>query len=553
MGLKGLKNVGFAGAATLVALTTLASSANAATASSPKVGGSISINASPHGPWADVFNPYVPGENQDDIVPDIYEPLVQWNGSNGADLPWLAQSWTWSSNNTVLTINLRKGVTWSNGKAFTSKDVVFTYNMLKQYPAIDGNALWSYMKSISAVGTDKVKVVLKKPSATFLYYFTSTLIVPQFQFQGVNPVKFTDSNPVGTGPFVLQSFNPQNITLTRNAHYWQTGKPYLQTVNYPAETSNASTILGLATGQVDWATIFSPNLNTSFVKKNPTNYHVATASGGFDTLYLNLHDYPLNMPVVRKAISLAINRQALSQIGESGYSTPAALNAVGDSMAANWSTPALQKKYASQYDAAQAKKLLLAAGFKDQNGTLMTPQGKPFTIDMDVPAPFTDFVTLSSQIKSMLGAIGIQMTLDSTSANEYLTRLETGQFQAGICWTPAGPNPYYTLNGLMNTSYSGPMGQAAAGQNYGRYSNPQVQQLSAQFNATEDASKQKAIIAQLGGIMATQLPVITLLNRNAPVEYSDAHIGGWPTSSNPYWNTSADLGPIVVLTHLYAK
>jgi peptide/nickel transport system substrate-binding protein len=553
MRLKGLKSVGFAGAATIVALTSVGSYADAATASGPHVGGSITINASPHGPWADVFNPYVPGENQDDIVPDIYEPLVQWNGSNGADLPWLAQSWNWNGNNTVLTLNLRKGVKWSNGKAFTSQDVVFTYDMLKQYPAIDGNALWSYMKSITPEGPNQVKIVLKKPNATFFYYFSNTLIVPEFQFKGVNPVKFTDSNPVGTGPYVLQSFNPQEITLNRNAHYWQPGKPYLQTVYYPSETSNDSTILGLATGQIDWATIFSPNLNTSFVKKNPTNYHVTTVSGGFDSLYLNLHDYPYNMPVVRKAISLAINRQALSQIGESGYSTPAALNAVGDSMAANWSTPALQKEYASQYNVAEAKKLLLSAGFKEQNGKLLTPKGKPFTINMDVPAPFTDFVTMSSQIKSMLSAVGIQVTEDSASANEYLTRLETGEFQAGICWTPSGPNPYYTLNGLMNTSYSGPIGQAAAGMNYGRYANPAVQKLSAELNATENVNKQKQIIAQLGTIMATQLPVITLLNRNTPVEYSDARIAGWPTASNPYWNVSADVGPIVVLTHLYAK
>ena len=548
-----MKTLGVVGVAAAMAFSTVGATADAASAQGPHIGGSITINASPHGPWADVFNPYVPGENQDDIVPDIYEPLVQWNGSNGASLPWLAQSWKWSNHNTVLTVNLRKGVRWSNGKSFTSKDVVFTYDMLKKYPAIDGNALWSYMKSITAEGPDKVKVVLIKPNATFFYYFSTTLIVPQFGFAGKNPVKFTDPNPVGTGPFVLKSFNPQEITLARNPNYWQHGKPYLQTVYYPAETSNDSTILGLATGQIDWATIFSPNLKTSFVAKNPKNYHVTTVSGGFDSLYLNLHDYPLNMPVVRKAISLAINRQALSQIGESGYSTPAALNAVGNSMAGAWSTPALQRKYASRYNVAEAKKLLLSAGFKESGGTLLTPKGKPFVINMDVPAPFTDFVTMSSQIKSMLAAVGIQMNELSTSANEYLMRLETGDFQAGICWTPSGPNPYYTLNGLMNTSYSGPMGQAAAGQNYGRYSNPTVQKLSAEFNATENVAKQKQIIAELGAIMATQLPVITLLNRNSPVEYSDAKVGGWPTAANPYWNDSADVGPIVVLTHLYAK
>ncbi len=525
-----------------------------AAAPGPHVGGSIAINASPHGPWGDVFNPYSPGENQNDIVPDIYEPLVQWNGSNGTDLPWLATNWEWNHNNTVLTIQLRHGVKWSNDKPFTSADVVFTYDMMKKYPAIDGNGLWTYMKSIQAVGPYAVRVVLDKPNATFFYYFSGTLIVPQFQFKNVNPVKYPDSHPVGTGPYMLKNFNPQQITLTRNPHYWQAPRPYLQTVYYPAETSNESTIMGLATGQIDWATIFSPNLKTSFVAKNPANYHVSLVSGGFDSLYLNLHDYPLNLLVVRKALSLAINRHELSVIGESGYSTPAPLDGIGSSMASNWATPALQNKYASRYNPAAAKAMLLHAGFKMGSGNVMlTPKGKPFTINLDVPAPFSDFVTMSSQIKAMLGQIGIQVNEDSTSANEYYTRLQTGAFQAGICWTPSGPNPFFTQNGIMNTQYGGPMGQAALGMNFGRYTNPQIQSLAAQFNATENVAKQKAIIAKLGGIMATQLPVIPLLNRNSPIEYSTAHIAGWATPAHPYWNNAAYGGPIVVLTHLYAK
>ncbi|MCY0876839.1 MAG: ABC transporter substrate-binding protein [Firmicutes bacterium] len=555
------KQVGMISAAGMFALAALAGCGQADAAShaivkrdaAPKIGGSITINASPHGPWADVFNPYSPGENQDDIVPDIYEPLVQWNGANGDSKAWLAQSWNWSDNNTVLTVHLRKGVKWSNGKPFTSADVVFTYDMLKKYPAIDGNALWSYMKSISPEGPDTVKVVLNKPNSTFFYYFSGTLIVPEFQFKGVNPVTFTDSHPIGTGPYKLQSFNPQQIALVRNAHYWQAPMPYLENVYYPAETSNESTILGLATGSIDWATIFSPSLQTSFVNKDPQNYHISTESGGFDALYLNVHHYPLTMPVVRQALSLALNRQALSRIGESGYSAPSALNGVNNSMVANWSTPALQAKYASKFNPALAKKMLQKAGFKMKNGTMMTPKGQPFTLTMDVPAPFSDFVTMSSQIKQMFGAIGIQVNEESTSANEYLTRLETGDFQTGISWTPSGPNPFYTQNGLMNSAYAGPMGQSASGLNYMRFSDPQVQTLASQFYATENTATQKQIIAKLGGILATQLPVIPLLNRSTPIEYSSKTIAGWPTAANPYWNISADTGPIVVLTHLYQK
>ncbi len=97
----------------------------------PHVGGSISIVASPHGPWADVFNTFAPGEMQNDIVGDIYEPLIEWNGSTRAHIDWLATGWSWSNGNKVLTLNLRHGVHFTNGQLFTSQDVVFTLNMMK--------------------------------------------------------------------------------------------------------------------------------------------------------------------------------------------------------------------------------------------------------------------------------------------------------------------------------------------------------------------------------------------------------------------------------------
>jgi len=105
---------------------------------------------------------------------------------------------------------------------------------------------------------------------------------------------------------------------------------------------------------------------------------------------------------------------------------------------------------------------------------------------------------------------------------------------------------------LMNTEYSAPLGQPAP-DNIERYSNPRVQQLANEYNASTSVAVHKSVIDQMANIMATQLPIIGLLNRNSPNEYSSATIAGWPTASNPYWDNAADVGPIVVLTQLYAK
>ncbi len=518
----------------------------------PHIGGSISIVASPHGPWADVFNPFAPGETQNDIVGDIYEPLVEWNGSNGAHIPWLAQSWAWSQGNKVLTLNLRHGVRFTNGQLFTSADVVFTLNMMKKYPAIDSSGLWSYMTSVKAEGPYRVKITINKPDSTFLYYLTGTYMVPASLWKNKNPVTWTDPHPVGTGPYKLQSFSAQDIILTRNPHYWQPGKPYLKTVSYPSATSNSAVILGLANGSVQWSSIYSPNLRRSFVSKNPKTNHTDVSSGGYDWLYVNLHQYPLNMLPVRRAISDAINRKALSIISESGYSTPSQLDGI-DAAQKSWSTPALNKQAAAVYNPKAARSILAKAGFKKGPGGMwLTPKGKPFTVNLVTASPFTDFVSMTSQLSSMLHAVGINTTITVTSVSNYSNKMADGHFSLGVMWGPSGPNPFYTLNPLMNTEYSAPLGKPAP-DNIERYSNPRIQALAAQYNGSTSVAVHKAVVHQMASIMATQLPVIGLLNRNSPNEFSSAHIAGWPSGPHPYWNNAADVGPIVVLTHLYAK
>jgi peptide/nickel transport system substrate-binding protein len=123
-------------------------------------------------------------------------------------------------------------------------------------------------------------------------------------------------------PYLFHAFSSETITLVRNPHYWQAPKPYLQTVTFPAEASNTTAVLGLAEGKIQWAGVFSFDLQRSYVSRDPKTNHVGLYPNGFDVLYVNLHHYPLNMPVVRRAMSAALNRTLISQIGFSGYSPP---------------------------------------------------------------------------------------------------------------------------------------------------------------------------------------------------------------------------------------
>ncbi len=517
-----------------------------------KIGGTLNLLGGPNGTWVDENNPFAPGASNTPATYIVYEPLIQWNSANGHYKPWLATSWSWNKAATVLTVDLRPGVHFSNGMPFTSKDVAFTFHMLKKYPATDVTGLWTYLKSVSMAGSHAVKFVLKKPNAMFFYYMAQVPIVPASIWSHHNPVTWTDPHPIGTGPFEFHSFSPELVTLTRNPHYWQAPKPYLKTLRIPAEQSNTTTVLALAENKLQWSGTFSFNLRRSYVNRDPKYNHVGLYPNGLDVLYVNLHHYPLNLLVVRRAISMALNRRQITNIGFSGYSPPVTnLTGITPGMAKTWSTPTLNRKFSARYAPVLAKRMLLKAGFKaGPNGVLKTPKGKPFNVSIDVSTPYTDFVAASEQITQQLKRIGINVTIQSNSANTYYHKLQLGQFDLAVCWAPWGANPFFTLYPFMSKQFSKPMGQYATA-NFERYYNPRVESLGAQFLATNVHSKQVLLVHQLASIFATQLPVIPLTYRNTPIEYSTKNIGGWPTPANPYWNVNE--GNLPVLTNLYYK
>ena len=100
-------------------------------------------------------------------------------------------------------------------------------------------------------------------------------------------------------------------------------------------------------------------------------------------------------------------------------------------------------------------------------------------------------------------------------------------------WSNQGPTPWDYYDLWMDDSLSAPIGKSAGG-DFGRYDNPQVQSLLAQYTATDDAATQQQALNELETVMATQAPVIPLLYGAAWYEYSTRDYTGWPTAADPY-------------------
>jgi len=494
----------------------------------------LTIVPSPKGDFTNGFSPYSSSVNYG-AQGLIYETLLFFDRMNGNVTPWLAQRYEFSSDAKTVTFHLRTDVKWSDGQPFTSDDVVFTLNMLKQYPTADSNGLWQYLQSVQAPDSSTVVVTLQKAYAPLLWYLAGqTWIVSKHEYASVgDPTKFADDNPVGTGPFLLKSFSPQLIDLKKNPNYWQPGKPVISEVRYPAFDSNTSAELLLARGDVDWTGLYTPNIQQTYISKDPTHNHYWFPSRNVVMLYLNTAKAPFNQLAVREAISSAIDRQKLYQVAESGYAPvahPTSLVLPADQSNLD---PAFANTSFS-LDTAKSNQLLASAGFtKGSDGIYADKSGKKLSFTIDVVTGWTDWVTQAQIIASNLQAIGIDATANPVSFNSYFSALQMGSFDTAISWTNPGPTPFYLYNSLLNSVDSAPVGQQASS-NFERWRDPTTDKLLAQYATTTDASLQQQALDGLQQIMVQQLPSIPLVFGPTWNEYSTRNFTGWPDTTNPY-------------------
>lgn len=533
------------------------SSTTKSTSSSSAKNAVLTMESSPTGPITKDFNPF-DSTSADNILGAtnfIYEPLIQFDLLKpGTTYPWLATSYAWSNGGKTITFHIRSGVKWSNGTPFSASDVAFTFSLLQKYSSLNTSGL--AITSASAPNATTAVINFSAPSYVLLYNIASTPIVPKSQWSSVgNPATYTDPNPIGTGPYVLTTFSPEGLTLTKNPHYWQAGKPVVQKVDFPVYDSNSSANLALEQGTLDWGGNFVSNIKTAYVAKNPAANHYWMPALQTEALFPNLTKFPLNSLAVRQAISDAVNRSIISADGEDNEQPPA----IGAGAATGLTLPAdksyltsATKKYTFQLNVSKAKSILQAAGWKmGSNGYFVSPSGKPLAFTIEDPSAYSDFMTDDQIMASELKKAGMDVTVSGVSVAKWTTDLATGNFQAIAHWGTSGPTPYNLYNNWLNSSLSAPVGQSASG-DYERFNSPQADALLKQFASTSNTTVQKQAIVGLEKIVATQLPIIPLFYGVAWDEYNTSKFTGWPTASNPYV-PGEPAGPFNEVTVLHLR
>jgi peptide/nickel transport system substrate-binding protein len=503
--------------------------------------------------WTCGFNPFNGSVNFLSFGTE-YEELTYVNGlKSGATTPWLATNYAWSNGNKTLTFTIRKGVKWTDGKPFSAADVVYTFDLLKKNPALDLNANWSVLQSVTQNG-DKVVFNFKAPAVPNFYYIAGqTPIVAKHIWSSIkNPTTYKDEHPVGTGPFTMSSCSPQVIKYKKNPGYWQAGKPTIDTVYYPAFTSNDPANQQLASGKAQWGSQFIPNINQYYLKKSPDNHYWFPPVVNV-AVYINQTDPILKNLPVRQAMAYAIDRSKVSEVGEYGYEPPSNQTGIVTPTFSDWLDQGLAKKV--DYNPQKAEQILQQAGYKKSGGIYQTPDGKPLSFTMINIGGYSDWVASAQIVAEELKAVGIKVTAQNLSSQTYDSDVYNGHYQLAYDGNQtAGPSPYYELRSLLYSKGSAPIGKTA-GSDWERYSNPATDKLIEDYAATADATKQHSIVQQLQAVMVNDIPVIPVTEGVDWYQYNTKDLTGWVTKGDRFARPAAYVNPDwgVMLLHLKPK
>jgi peptide/nickel transport system substrate-binding protein len=454
---------------------------------------------------------------QSRIYTQVYDSLLNRDEKFALE-PSLALSWQ-ATNATTWRFKLRPGVTFHDGSAFGADDVVFSIERALG-PTSQRAFQLKGVTGAKKVDDLTVDVQLAAPDAVLPEKFAGLAIMSRAwcvkhgvekaqDFNGKQET-FTVRNANGTGPFILERYEPDVRTVLKaNPNRWGRALPgsdkrngNLDEVSFVSIRQDATRLAALASGEIDLV-LDPPFQDVERLKADKQITVLQTADLGqqyftFDQWHDELEGSdvkgrnPFKDLRVRRAVYQAINVDLIVQKVLRGQGTPTGAFL---SPRVDGSLPELDKRL--PYDPAKAKALLAEAGY---------PNGFSVTLDC-VNIAYRENVCQAAT--AMLTQVGIRTTLRSGPTNQFFPRLSQGTSAfIEFGWTPT-TDAWATLNALFHTWSKDGGGTF----NAGRYSNPQLDTLIDSIRIEPDASKRRAMVGVALRLIGEDLPYVPLYRR----------------------------------------
>ncbi|MGW6401552.1 ABC transporter substrate-binding protein [Streptomyces sp. NPDC055134] len=479
----------------------------------------------------------------------VYESLYMIEGNSCKEIPWLAKSYTWQNPRT-LVFDIRDGVKWNDGQAFTAKDVVFTFDMLKKHDVLDTRAIVPLLNSVKATGDNQVTFSFKRPGSSSFSLLSAVPIVPEHIWSKVkDPTKFTNAkDPVGTGPMTVKSFNPQQLTVQRNPQYWQADRVKVKEIRFKAAGSSPEVEqLKLSRGEYDTHGMFVPNIQKSYVDRDPKHHHYWYAPGMVMSVYMNLTKAPFKDAGFRRALTTAFDRAKVAKKAQLGYVQTASQSGLVVPGQDAWLPAGTKDEGRIGFDPKAADQALTEAGYrKDSKGRRLGKDGKPISFKFKVPSAYTDWVASAEILVKNLRTLGLDVELDPTTPESHDEDRSTGRFDMMFGAHGGGCDIYADFADPLGSAGTAPIGKRAYS-NEIRWKDAKTDALLAQLRSATTKKAQKESVAGLVDIMNHEVPMIPIWYGAKWFQYDTTRAVGWPSAKNPYASGGDNL---ILLTHL---
>ncbi len=419
----------------------------------------------------------------------VFETLVEVDESL-AYVPNLADAWQFAEDGLSLTVTLAQGVTFHNGKNFTSQDVAFTVSRLKD-PNLDSQ--WApQVAAVTTVETPDDQTAIFRFGAPTPAFLENLLNVQILTEEGIDQV---DTHPIGTGPFeFVEWVLNDHITLKKFAGYRQEGLPYLDELVFRPLLDPDTRLTNIQAGSVGVVEQPSPKDAERIQADENLTLLVTPATSKYDNFQINCTAEATKNPKVRQALSFAFDRETYVNDIIYGFGKPA----VGPFSDASWAYDAAIVDPYLVFDLDKAGQLLDEAGQEDGNRLsqleIMTPKG------------FDEIKSAAVLLQANLSSIGVEASITELELAGWIDRLVT--------------NPDYEITtdtyGYGDTDPATVLSRDnfAPDTNVHLFRNDEYKALVEQGASTPNQDERKQIYSQIQQLMMDQMPGFLIAHRS---------------------------------------
>nr|MDQ3611839.1 ABC transporter substrate-binding protein [Actinomycetota bacterium] len=446
----------------------------------------------------------------------------------------LAESWEVLENGALYRFDLRDGVTWHDGKPFTSADVKFTYEkMLLPLHSRTKASIGAALASITTPDPDTVEFRFKQPYAPLLLQLdvTEGPILPMHLYEGTDIMKNpANAKPVGTGPFKLTSYAPgSELRFAANEDYFKPDLPYLDEVVMRIVPDKGNQVVALESGEVDWLFgVSGPDLKRLKESGNFGFLETAVNPGGSNcimTVSFNL-ERPMFQDVrLRRALGHALDREQFLErvlFGQGKVAEAPISSGIPFAHADDLDVP--------EFDRAEAEKLLDEAGWKragtatrTSSGVTGVPDGTPLAFDF---VAFPTFSSYAQLLRAQLAEVGAEVTLVPLEPPVFAdTVFKARNFDTNIISYCNGADPEIGVKRMFTTANIGPVPFS----NSSAYRNPEVDRLFDEARTTVETGARTEIYKTLQEQVVEDLPYLWIVETESSRVFADTCQGFGPS------------------------